>query len=154
MTPRWRKESRANPSLDPKCPASWENTGNFVDSGLHGASKAAKNGATSVSYGPIPYASEQGIFCGPCREFKTAIREIFALIRESRSRPLFWAFFAPADKSDRSDRSRTRGRLCPCEASSCTRKSLAEFVDGNDRRSGLYNGEMGRVARAGAPSSP
>jgi hypothetical protein len=26
----------------------------------------------------------------PCREFKSAIREISALIRESRSRPLFW----------------------------------------------------------------
>ena len=48
----------------PKFPASWENTGNFIDSGLGGASTAAKKGIKSVSYGPIPYASKQGIFCG------------------------------------------------------------------------------------------
>src|ERR1700680_4056509 len=41
-----------------------ENTGNFVDSELSGAWEAAKRGAKSVSYGPIPYASQQGIFCG------------------------------------------------------------------------------------------
>jgi len=29
-TPRWRRQSRANPSLDAKFPASWENTGNFA----------------------------------------------------------------------------------------------------------------------------
>ena len=28
------------------------------------------------------------------------------------------------------------------------RKSLAELVDGNDWRSGLHNGEVGRVARS------
>ena len=34
-------------------------------------------------------------------------------------------------------------------------KSLAELVDANDRRSGPYDSEMGRVARRpGAPSSP
>ena len=33
------------------------NTGNFIDSGLGGASEAAKKGMKSVSYGPIPYAS-------------------------------------------------------------------------------------------------
>jgi hypothetical protein len=37
--------------------ASRENTGNFIDSGLGGASEAAKKGMKSVSYGPIPYAS-------------------------------------------------------------------------------------------------
>jgi hypothetical protein len=51
-------------SENAKFPASWENTGNFADSGLGGASEAAKKGTKSVSYGPIPYASEQGIFCG------------------------------------------------------------------------------------------
>jgi hypothetical protein len=31
-----------------------------------------------------------GNFLQPCREFKSAIREISAVIRECRSRPLFW----------------------------------------------------------------
>jgi hypothetical protein len=44
---------------------------------------AVKKGNKSERYEPIPYASEQGIFCGPCREFKSAIKEIAALIRES-----------------------------------------------------------------------
>jgi hypothetical protein len=30
------------------------NTGNFIDSGFGGASRAAKNGIKSVPYGPIP----------------------------------------------------------------------------------------------------
>src|SRR6202049_173534 len=63
MTRRWRGESAANSSLKlPKFPASWENTGNFADSGLSGAWEAAKKDTKSVSYAPIPYASEQGIF--------------------------------------------------------------------------------------------
>jgi len=44
-------------SENAKFPASREFTGNFIDSGLGGASKAAKKGMKSVSYGPIPYAS-------------------------------------------------------------------------------------------------
>jgi hypothetical protein len=57
-TRRWRGESAANSSLKmPKFPASRENTGNFIDSGLGGASEAANKGMKSVSYGPIPYAS-------------------------------------------------------------------------------------------------
>ena len=44
-------------SENAKFPASRENTGNFIDSGLSGASKAAKKGMKSGSYGPIPYAS-------------------------------------------------------------------------------------------------
>jgi hypothetical protein len=36
----------------------------------------------------------------------------------------------------------------------CRRKSLAELVDANDRRSGLHDGGVGHVERAGAPSSP
>jgi hypothetical protein len=40
-----------------KFPASREFTGNFIESGLGGASEAAKKGMKSVSYGPIPYAS-------------------------------------------------------------------------------------------------
>jgi hypothetical protein len=45
-------------------PASREDTGNFVESGLSGASTIAKKAVISVPYGLIPYASEQGIFCG------------------------------------------------------------------------------------------
>ena len=58
-TLRWRGESAANSSLKmPKFPLlAGENTGNFIDSGLGGASEAAKKGMKSVSYGPIPYAS-------------------------------------------------------------------------------------------------
>ena len=44
-------------SENAKFPASREFTGNFIDSGLGGASEAAKKGMKSVSYGPIPYAS-------------------------------------------------------------------------------------------------
>src|SRR5689334_11312165 len=51
-------------SWEPKFPASRENTGNFIDSELSGASTRAKKAINSVPYEPIPYASEQGIFCG------------------------------------------------------------------------------------------
>ena len=45
-----------------KFPVSRENTGNFIDSELSGASTRAKKAINSVPYEPIPYASEQGIF--------------------------------------------------------------------------------------------
>src|SRR5215813_5287162 len=61
-TLRWRGQSRANPSLTSKFPASRENAGNFVDSGVNGASKVAKKAAKSVFYELIPDAPEQGIF--------------------------------------------------------------------------------------------
>jgi hypothetical protein len=58
MTLRWRGESAANSSLKlPNSLLAGKNTGNFIDSGLGGASDAAKKGMKSVSYGPIPYAS-------------------------------------------------------------------------------------------------
>jgi hypothetical protein len=41
-----------------------KNTGNFIGSALRGASKAANKAIKSERYAPIPYASEQGIFCG------------------------------------------------------------------------------------------
>ena len=41
-----------------------EFTGNFIASGPRAASTAAKKDAIPDAYGPIPYASEQGIFCG------------------------------------------------------------------------------------------
>jgi hypothetical protein len=34
-------------------------------------------------YGPIPYASEQGIYLGLTRELNRVIRELIRLIRES-----------------------------------------------------------------------
>src|ERR1700751_5707772 len=58
----WRRQSRANPSLKPKFPASRENTGNFIDSGLGRASTVEKTSIISILYGTVPYASEQGIF--------------------------------------------------------------------------------------------
>ena len=45
-----------------KFPVSRENTGNFIDSELSGASTRAKKAINSMRYEPIPYASEQGIF--------------------------------------------------------------------------------------------
>jgi hypothetical protein len=41
-----------------------ELTGNFIDSGLGGASIAPKKRLEPEAYEPIPYAPEQGIFCG------------------------------------------------------------------------------------------
>jgi len=64
MTRWWRRQSRANPSLNAEFPASREFTGNFIDSGPHGALTSEKKGIKSERYEPIPYASEQGIFCG------------------------------------------------------------------------------------------
>jgi len=48
----------------PKFPASRENTGNFIDSCSAVGLMAAKNGEKPAAYRSIPYASEQGIFCG------------------------------------------------------------------------------------------
>ena len=44
-------------------PASRENAGNSIELGLGGTSTAAKKGVKPEFYEPIPYASEQGIFC-------------------------------------------------------------------------------------------
>jgi hypothetical protein len=45
-------------------PASREFTENFIDWGLSRSVNASKTRADSKAYQPIPYASEQGIFCG------------------------------------------------------------------------------------------
>ena len=63
-TPRWRGQSRANSSLKPKFPASWENTGNFVRLGPRVRLLSWNRGTNSMIYNPIPYASEQGIYFG------------------------------------------------------------------------------------------
>jgi len=155
-------------SENAKFPASWENTGNFVDSGLGGASEAAKKGTKSVSYGPIPYASEQGIFLRPYRELNRAIREIFALIKESRSRPLFWGLCPAENPIVPTDLKRCRAARCskspkPISSSSfvrvkapqACRKSLAELVDAERSAFRGFTMARGRVARGpGAPSSP
>jgi hypothetical protein len=47
----------SEPVSESKFPASWENTGNFIDLGLGDALTVAKNVIQSVPYGPIPYAS-------------------------------------------------------------------------------------------------
>jgi hypothetical protein len=52
----------SEPVSEAKFPASWENIGNFIDSELSSASTRAKKTINSVSYEPIPYAFEQGIF--------------------------------------------------------------------------------------------
>jgi hypothetical protein len=62
-------------------------TANFIDSGLGGAPTSAKKVVKPEPYGLIPCASKQGFLA--CRELKSTIREISALIRECRSRPLF-----------------------------------------------------------------
>jgi hypothetical protein len=54
----------SEPVSEAKFPASREFTGNFIESGLRGASTAAKTRVKPDPYGPIPYASEQGIFYG------------------------------------------------------------------------------------------
>ena len=123
-TLRWRGESGANSSLKrPKFPASRENTGNFIDSRLGSASTAAKKRIKPESYGPIPCAREQGIFCGLAGN----------LNRQSGNPriPLVAIF---ADRSDPPERS----RCC---------KSLVELVGANDRRSELRDGGIGRIAR-------
>ena len=53
----YRRQSRANPSLKPNS----QFTGNFFESGLRGASTAAKMGVKPDPYGPIPYVSRTGL---------------------------------------------------------------------------------------------
>ena len=43
-TPRWRRQSRANPSLNAEFPASREFTGNFIDSGPPARQQQPKKG--------------------------------------------------------------------------------------------------------------
>src|SRR5580700_10247111 len=64
LTPRWRRQSLANPSLKPEFPASWENTGNSVRLGLRVRLLVRNYVVYSMVYDAIPYASEQGIYFG------------------------------------------------------------------------------------------
>src|SRR5947207_15144058 len=66
-TQRWRRQSRANPSLNAEFPASREFTGNFIDSGPPARQQQQKKGIKTTRYEPIPYASEQGICFGSAR---------------------------------------------------------------------------------------
>jgi hypothetical protein len=83
LTPCWRGQSRANPSLKPKFPASRENAGNFIDSGLRGVSMVAKTRRQISNLRVNSLRIGTGNFLRPCRELNQAIREISALIRET-----------------------------------------------------------------------
>jgi hypothetical protein len=83
QTPRWRRESRANP---------W---GNFIESGPPRRINSSKKGHQIRALRANSLRIRTGNFLRPCREFKLAIREVSARIRESRSRPLFGAFKSP-----------------------------------------------------------
>jgi len=63
-TLRWRKQSGANSSLwGANFPASWENTGKFIDSGFRHPNLPSKARLRSKPYRQIPCAAEQGINC-------------------------------------------------------------------------------------------
>ena len=125
-------------------------------------------GARLSGSGPQACGSGTGNFLRPYRELNRAIREIFALIRESRSRPLFGHL--PGRQSDRPDRSRTLPRRrtgTPPDARNRRSRSRAPALSmkapqacranrspsSSPRtigRSGLPDGGVGRVARARA----
>jgi hypothetical protein len=52
----WRGESGANPSRNPEFPASWEYTGNFIDSKAQPHTNRREKATKSGSYEPIPCA--------------------------------------------------------------------------------------------------
>jgi hypothetical protein len=84
MTLRWRRQSRANPSLEPpQFPASWENTGNFIRFWRSAAHTVGKQAVESASYEDNSLRSLTGNFLRPCRELNRASREVFPLIRDS-----------------------------------------------------------------------
>ena len=112
-------------------------------------------------YNAQPSCPNREFFCGD-RELNRAIRESFALIRESRSRPLFGPL--PCRQSDRPDRSRTYpgrrtetppdARKSPkpisSSALSSPRRAANRSPSASTRtvgRSGLHDGGVGRVAR-------
>ena len=122
-------------SENAKFPASREDTGNFIDSGLGGASRAAKKRYQISTLRANSLSIRTGNSLPPYRELNRAIRVIFAPIRESRCRPLFRAAALPTnrivptdlercreggtgtppDARGRRSRSPARGRFCPCE---------------------------------------
>ena len=57
----------------------------------------AKNGHRIRALRANSLRIRTGNFLPPCRELNRVIREMFALIRETRSRPLFWHFALPAN---------------------------------------------------------
>ena len=66
-----------------KFPASRENTGNFIDSCPCGRVNGSKKGRQSRGLPANSLRPRTGNFLRPCRELNRAIREIFALIRET-----------------------------------------------------------------------
>ena len=97
-----------------------------------------------------------GNFLRPCRELNRAIREVSAVIRESAF-VRYLAFLLMTNLIARS-----RGSLISSSTPAFVRvtgapgmrKSLAELVDANDRRSGLRDGGIGRVARRQLHQAP
>jgi hypothetical protein len=86
----WAYRSGGNHSSDwlggwrgnsPKFPASWENTGNFVDLGPRRANQPGKTMVNQAVTGQFPTHPNRD-FLGPYRELNGAIRELSALIRE------------------------------------------------------------------------
>src|SRR6516165_5646809 len=59
----WRRQSGANSSLKPNFLASWENTGKFINFGLHIRISYRKHDWDQYLTAKIPYAMEQGINC-------------------------------------------------------------------------------------------
>ena len=57
------EQSGANPSLAPQFPASWENTGKFINSDLRHSNFLSKTRVRSATYASIPCAAEQGNNC-------------------------------------------------------------------------------------------
>jgi hypothetical protein len=123
LTRRWRRQSRANSSLSRNSLASREFTGNFIDSGLRGASMAAKKGIKSERYEPIPYASEQGIFCGLAGNLNQRSGKFLP----SSGNPLSSAIWT--DQSDPPERSPTLPRRPKRDAARCSRSRGPRYAD-------------------------
>src|SRR6202030_3475006 len=156
-------------SENAKFPASWEYTGNFIDSGLGGASRVAKNDIKSVPYGPIPkhpnrefFAALQGIKSGDQGNFRpdqgiplsTAISA--AALATNRIVPTDLercreaGTGTPPDARGRRSRSPARGRLCPSERRARHAQNRSPSLSTRTIGvPGLHDGAWSRRARPG-----
>ena len=98
MTRRWRRQSRANSSLKPN---------SLLAGSLQGISSIRSSAARQrqqkkrINIKPLRANSlriRTGNFLRPCREFKSAIREISVLDQRIRSRPLFGLIIRSSDE--------------------------------------------------------
>ena len=131
-------------------PASREFTGNFIDSGLRGASMAAKKGIKSERYEPIPYASEQGIFCGLAGNLNQRSGKFLP----SSGNPLSSAIWT--DQSDPPERSPTLPRRPKRDAARCSRSRGPRYADPLAERPmprgvGRIGGRIQRARTGGMP---